>query len=228
MIGVPEWLSGYRAPEDLNPDLDFSDDDLAFRDALQDAVEQAAVAQADACLELKTRLLAEGTDFRSADFTLSCAVVDGANYRLMEASRDRSLEWSDREFAAYSRQSQRQGKISPTAELAWVDAEQLAAVALRGFGFDDARPTGSGTDAGLDVAGRSIACQVKHTAKPVGRPVLQQLVGAAGGRVTAFFSRAGYTAQAIEYADQVGMALFGLALPTTVSPQNSAAREMAG
>ena len=109
----------------------------------------------------------------------------------------------------------------------WQQAERVAAAALRQFGFDDAATTKSGADEGLDVEGRSVAGQVKYTARPVGRPVLQQLVGAAHGRVTVCFARAGYTAQALAFAEQVGMALFEIALPSTVRPVSSAAREMA-
>lgn len=108
----------------------------------------------------------------------------------------------------------------------WQQAERLAAAALQQFGFTDARVTGNGNDRGLDVSGRNIAAQVKYTGAPVGRPVVQQLVGAAGGRATAFFSRSGYSQHAIQEADARGMALFTIALPSSVHPQNRAARQM--
>lgn len=226
MDGCLESIPRWTAPEEDDPD--YAATDLTRRDVMQRALQQAGVAFGNACVDLKARLLSDDTDFRTADFTLSCAMVEGSNELLLKAMNDRSAEQTDRFIANHRPQQGFQGPSDPAGDRSWVQAEQLAAAALRKFGFDDALPTGSGTDAGLDVAGRSIACQVKYTAKPVGRPVLQQLVGAAGGRVTAFFSRAGYTAQAVEYADQVGMALFGLTLPSTVSPQNSVAREMAG
>lgn len=109
----------------------------------------------------------------------------------------------------------------------WQQAEHVAAAALQQFGFLDARVTGAGTDRGLDVAGRGIAAQVKYTSAPVGRPVIQQLLGAAGGRRTAFFSLAGYTQQAVEEADERGMALFVIKLPSTVSTRNGPARLLA-
>jgi hypothetical protein len=108
----------------------------------------------------------------------------------------------------------------------WQEAERLAASALRQFGFSDADVTGAGTDRGLDVSGSSIAAQVKYTSASVGRPLIQQLTGAAGGRQTAFFSRSGYTQHAVEEAERHAMALFTLTLPTSVTAHNSAARQM--
>lgn len=108
----------------------------------------------------------------------------------------------------------------------WEQAERVAEAALRRIGFSDAARTPAGADKGLDVVGDTVAAQVKYTAVPVGRPVLQQLRGAADGRISAFFSRAGYTSSAIEYAEEVSMALFTIALPTTISPVTSIAREM--
>jgi len=116
---------------------------------------------------------------------------------------------------------------APGGQESWQEAEELAATALRRFGFEDARRTNPGADARVDVVSAMVAAQVKYTSAPVGRPVLQQLQGAAGGRVTAFFARAVYTSSAREYADQVGMALFTLALPRTITPVNQSAVEMA-
>jgi hypothetical protein len=103
-----------------------------------------------------------------------------------------------------------------TTSTAWQDAEHLAAAALRQFGFVDANVTGAGADRGLDGVGGGVAAQVKYTGATVGRPLIQQLVGAAGGRQTALFARSGFTQHAVEEADRHGMALFTLALPTTV------------
>lgn len=97
---------------------------------------------------------------------------------------------------------------------------------MREFGFDDAEVTGSGTDRGLDVSGRNIASQVKYTNAAIGRPIIQQLVGASGGRQTAFFSRTGYTQHALEEADRYGMALFRIALPDNITSVNELARQM--
>jgi hypothetical protein len=90
------------------------------------------------------------------------------------------------------------------------DAEQVAAEWMRHFGFDDARCTPAGTDGGVDVRSREAVAQVKAQLTPVGRPELQALYGVARseGRRPLFFSLMSYTAAALTWADEVGMALF--------------------
>ena len=116
---------------------------------------------------------------------------------------------------------------TPGSDAEWQAAEQLAERVLHQLGFEDAARTPAGADKGLDVASDVIAAQVKYTSTPVGRPVLQQLQGAAAGRITAFFSRAGYSSAAAEYAAEVGMALFRITLPVSVTAVNAAAQRMA-
>src|SRR5207248_10837207 len=74
----------------------------------------------------------------------------------------------------------------------------------------DARCTGAGTDGGVDVRSREAVAQVKAQLSPVGRPELQALYGVARseGRRPLFFSLMSYTAAALAWADEVGMALF--------------------
>lgn len=107
------------------------------------------------------------------------------------------------------------------------EAEELSAEWIRWMGFEGAAVTGAGADGGIDVfgSGRSgvIAAQVKFEAVPAGRPKLQQLYGAgvaAGASTTAFFSSAGFTAQAIGWAGEVGMALFEFGVDGSVMPAN--------
>jgi hypothetical protein len=90
------------------------------------------------------------------------------------------------------------------------DAEQVAAEWMRHLGFDDARCTGAGIDGGVDVRSRGAVAQVKAQLSPVGRPELQALYGVARseGRRPLFFSLMSYTAAAVGWADEVGMALF--------------------
>jgi hypothetical protein len=80
--------------------------------------------------------------------------------------------------------------LSPAAQ--WRYAEELAESALQFFGFADAVCTPPGADGGLDVVGARVAAQVKWVARTISRPTVQQLHGAAGDRLTAFFARAGY------------------------------------
>ncbi len=115
--------------------------------------------------------------------------------------------------------------LNPDHSSAWALAEQVAAVTLQVLGFPDARATPVGADGGFDVEGRGIVAQVKYLTRPVGRPELQRLAGAnQHGAQAAFFSRAGYAAQAVAFADAVGMALFTLELPDNVQPVNDVAR----
>ncbi len=111
------------------------------------------------------------------------------------------------------------------------EAEELAAEWIRWMGFPGAAVTPAGTDGGIDVIGPGangvIAAQVKFEAVPAGRPKLQELYGAglaAGATVTAFFSSAGFSAQAQAWADQVGMALFEFAVDGSVVPVNQRGR----
>lgn len=68
----------------------------------------------------------------------------------------------------------------------------------------------------------SALAQVKHLARPVSRPELQKLLGAdeRTGRALYFFSSAGYTRQALEMADRLGIACFSLLLSGHVNPAN--------
>lgn len=113
------------------------------------------------------------------------------------------------------------------------EAEELAAEWVRWMGFPGASVTPPGADGGIDVIGPGasgvIAAQVKFEAVAAGRPKLQELYGAglaAGASTTAFFSSAGFTAQARTWADQVGMALFEFALDGSIVAVNEPARRL--
>lgn len=90
------------------------------------------------------------------------------------------------------------------------EAEAFVAKWLRSQGFRGARATPPSGDAGIDVTASGISVQVKrYGSKGVGRPEVQQLVGAARvGDVAVFFTSSRYTDAAVEYADQRGVALF--------------------
>lgn len=108
------------------------------------------------------------------------------------------------------------------------DAEQVAAEWMRHLGFTDARCTPTGTDGGVDVRSQGAVAQVKAQLTPVGRPELQALYGVARseGRRPLFFSLMSYTAAALTWADEVGMALFRFDHAGLVEPVNVAAEEM--
>lgn len=110
----------------------------------------------------------------------------------------------------------------------WQQAEAAACAWLRQMGFNDAKVTPTGKDAGVDVIARKVVAQVKWEATPVGRPKLQQLHGAAAHarRKGAFFSRSGYTADARGWAETAGIAAFVLLEDGSLAPTTSAAKRM--
>ena len=118
--------------------------------------------------------------------------------------------------------------MSPQLIRSPADAEQVAAEWMRHLGFADARCTGAGTDGGVDVRSGEAVAQVKAQLTPVGRPELQALYGVARseGRQPLFFSLMNYTAAALTWADEVGMALFRFDHAGLVEPVNLAAEAL--
>ena len=106
------------------------------------------------------------------------------------------------------------------------DAEDAACEWMRYWGFADARLTPDGADGGLDVIASDAVAQVKDQATPVGRPVIQQLVGAAEGRRAIFFARQGYTSEAEEWATRNMVALFRFDLQGLPETVNEPARRL--
>ena len=110
----------------------------------------------------------------------------------------------------------------------WRDAEYATARWLRRAGCRRVALTGGSADGGLDVITADWAVQVKHTAKRVGRPAVQQLVGAslAIDRSPALFSTSGFTKPGIEYADAHDVALLELDLAGNATRLNAASRRV--
>lgn len=108
------------------------------------------------------------------------------------------------------------------------DAERAACDWLRNFGYHDAALTTPGRDGGVDVYGSDFVAQVKMEAKPTGAPVVQAIAGiaAAQGKKAFFFSSAGYTQAARDFALQGGVALFQFDLQGEPEPKNSFAFEI--
>ncbi|GAA2436588.1 restriction endonuclease [Streptomyces macrosporus] len=102
------------------------------------------------------------------------------------------------------------------------DAELTAVEWMRYLGFTDAVATPVGADEGVDVIAERGLAQVKMEGVPTGRPVVQQLYGVAvaQGRAGLFFSLAGYTPQAADWASRHGIALFRYDLQGTPEPVN--------
>lgn len=108
-----------------------------------------------------------------------------------------------------------------------VEAEECAAATMRRWGFVDARITGKGADSGLDVIASTAVAQVKWKTAQVGRPELQALYGARARhhhRRMLFFAASGYSAPAIQYADENDMLLFVYDPLGTITPANAVGR----
>jgi hypothetical protein len=107
-----------------------------------------------------------------------------------------------------------------TVVSSWKVAEAVSARWVRWLGHPDAQVTASGADGGLDLISGSAAGQVKFHARPVGRPALQGLRGAAlsAEHQLYFFSSAGFTRAALEYGELVRMACFQLNNDGSVIP----------
>jgi len=110
----------------------------------------------------------------------------------------------------------------------WRDAEAAAARWLRRAGCRRVELTGGSADGGIDVITAAWAVQVKHIAKRVGRPAVQQLVGAAlsAGRAPALFSTSGFSSPACAYALEHDVALFKLDLNGRAHGINRPARRV--
>ena len=110
----------------------------------------------------------------------------------------------------------------------WAEAEMAAAIHMRSLGFADSEITKRGADKGIDVLAASGSAQVKHMRKPVGSPTVQQFIGAvAPNSVALIYSLSGFTAQAIEIADDTDVALFTYTVEATYSPSNRHAQTLA-
>ena len=110
----------------------------------------------------------------------------------------------------------------------WRDAEDATARWLRKAGCRRVSLTRAGADGGIDVITSEWAVQVKHTSKPVGRPAVQQLVGAAItlDRFPVLFSTSGFSQPARRYADEHDVALFELDLDGRAHGLNRSARRV--
>ncbi|MEU5525165.1 restriction endonuclease [Streptomyces sp. NPDC047860] len=108
------------------------------------------------------------------------------------------------------------------------DAELIAVEWMRYLGFDDAVATPVGADGGIDVVSTRAVAQVKMEGKPTGRPVVQQLHGVAihEDKTGVFFSLAGYTTHARNWAQTSGIVLFRFDHQGAAEPVNAIAHEL--
>lgn len=106
------------------------------------------------------------------------------------------------------------------------DAEMVAAEWMTFLGFGAAHVTPPGADGGVDVVAERGVAQVKMEGLPTGRPVVQETHGAAvvESKAAVCFSLAGYTDEAVAWADKAGVALLRFDFQGVPEPVNSLAR----
>jgi len=95
----------------------------------------------------------------------------------------------------------------------WQDYEKAAAAYLRQKGFANVVGNTAGADGGIDVrVPGQLVGQVKFEQSKTGRPVVMQIFGVAAQEQckAVFFSHAGYTKTAIDWANSAPVALFQL------------------
>lgn len=112
----------------------------------------------------------------------------------------------------------------------WRDAEKIAVAWMTALGFNTARATPGGADAGVDVRAPQVAiAQVKYRQSIIGRPEIQLLVGSRHPQLlekTLFFSRSGYHRTALQWAELWNVALFRFDDFGNPFPENQAARSL--
>lgn len=110
----------------------------------------------------------------------------------------------------------------------FTQAEVYAAEFMRYLGFEDATPTPVGVDGGVDVVAAEAIAQVKMEGIPTGRPVIQAIFGVSSlaQQRALVFSLAGYTTQAIEWAEAARVACFEFALDGSILAVSESAREL--
>lgn len=97
-----------------------------------------------------------------------------------------------------------------SSSLTWQQAEHVALDWMVKNGYRDASLTKGGADGGIDITSRKGVAQVKHHVKPVGLGEMQRIFGIAQatGRKALFFSSAGYTPKAKQWAREHAISLY--------------------
>jgi hypothetical protein len=93
------------------------------------------------------------------------------------------------------------------------EAELNAAAVLRSWGYLDAQSPSHGADGGIDVTSSRALAQVKMRSVKAGRPEIQNLVGAREAdksKALMYFDYKGYSPQAVDYANRMGVGLYVL------------------
>jgi HJR/Mrr/RecB family endonuclease len=144
-------------------------------------------------------------------------VISGWTSRCMFCGRRAGAFRAALGTTKYTRRGQRRAvartlldEATASAAMTWQQAELLALDWMVRNGYRDAALTRGGADGGVDITSRRAIAQVKHHAKPVGLGELQRMSGIAVSmkRPALFFSSAGYTPKATEWARRHGVELY--------------------
>ncbi|MEU6134959.1 hypothetical protein [Nocardioides sp. NPDC047086] len=113
------------------------------------------------------------------------------------------------------------------------EAEKYAAEHLHSLGWPDAAPSGSTAAADIDIIGgrpaNVVVAQVVLTRSPTEARSVCAVRGAGyayDARTVALFSRAGYTVDAVEWADRIRVALFEFAADGSIRTHGKHAAEL--
>ncbi|ADD44811.1 restriction endonuclease [Stackebrandtia nassauensis] len=111
----------------------------------------------------------------------------------------------------------------------WQEAEALASLHMRQLGLSRPHLTPPGADGGVDVLADEAAAQVKFEKSTTGKPAVQRLYGEVKRRGIhgIFYSLSGFSAPAITFANETGIALFKFNVDGLVAPVNGHAGHMA-
>lgn len=108
------------------------------------------------------------------------------------------------------------------------DAEEYAAEAMSALGLTNVTLSPEGPDGGVDVSSDEALAQVKLEGRNSTREQLQRLTGIAltQGTSALFFSLAGYTQAAVEWAEATNMALFTFAYDGSLAAESTLATDL--
>lgn len=137
--------------------------------------------------------------------------------------------WSIKHTKAAHRQSGGSRFVKRRQPFAPSEAEEAVAYWASRNGWQVLGQASGGADGGVDVETRRLVIQVKATARPIGRPIVQQILGVSTslGKQGVVISTAGFTSAASSWASSHGVALFRLARDG-IAPLNRRAEVIVG
>ena len=198
--------------------------------ALQTPDDVVAIAIVDStgiALLAKTNLAAS-SPVRTYGFNRTLSAGDVVQYQVgVTAAAQSSPLGLEANIAAANWNVYRDFYLAPTAS-GWTGATTPGLMG-GAWGYYDAKATPVGPDGGLDVIASRALAQVKYRNVKTSRTEINEFHGSAegSGKDELYFSRSGYTQNAIERAEDKGIALYVFNDQGIPKPVNSAARRIA-